>query len=139
MNQQLAALVPIPVSPRRILGTPNLSSAHSWHRPRQRNAMHAGVVERDYVAHTFTAWPGLLMYGGLPYNVPNERITSMSTAAKLERLEARIRPEDKRSLERAAEISGRKLTDFVVSAACEAARETIQRYEGMALDRKSVV
>jgi len=56
----------------------------------------------------------------------------MSTAVKLERLEARIRPEDKRSLERAAELSGRKLTDFVVSAACEAARETIQRYEGMA-------
>lgn len=83
------------------------------------------------------------MYGYLPYSTPNERITRMSTAAKLERLEARIRPEDKRSLERAAEISGRKLTDFVVTAACEAARETIQRYEGMALtdarDRKAFV
>lgn len=58
----------------------------------------------------------------------------MSTAAKLERLEARIRPEDKRSLERAAELTGLNLTDFVVSAACEAARETIQRYEGMVLN-----
>lgn len=58
----------------------------------------------------------------------------MSTAVKLERLEARIRPEDKRSLERAAELSGRKLTDFVVSAAVDAARETLQRYEGMVLN-----
>lgn len=67
----------------------------------------------------------------------------MSTVAKLERLEARVRPEDKRSLERAAELSGRNLTDFVVSAACEAARETIQRYEGMVLtdarDREAFV
>jgi len=67
----------------------------------------------------------------------------MSTAVKLERFEARISAEDKRTLERAAELSGRKLTDFVVSAAREAARETIQRYEGMALtdvrDREAFV
>ena len=67
----------------------------------------------------------------------------MSTAIKLERLEARITPEDKRTLERAAELSGRKLTDFVVSAAREAARDTIQRYEGMVLtdvrDREAFV
>jgi uncharacterized protein (DUF1778 family) len=73
----------------------------------------------------------------------NEREPVMSTPVKLERLEARIRPEDKRSLERAAELSGRKLTDFVVSAACEAARATIQRYEGMVLtdvrDREAFV
>lgn len=67
----------------------------------------------------------------------------MSTAVKLERLEARIRLEDKRTLERAAELSGRNLTDFVVDAACEAARETIQRYEAMVLadtrDREAFV
>lgn len=67
----------------------------------------------------------------------------MSTAVKLERLEARIRLEDKRTLERAAELSGRNLTDFVVGAACEAARETIQRYERMVLtdtrDREAFV
>jgi len=67
----------------------------------------------------------------------------MSTAIKLERLEARITPEDKRTLERAAELSGRKLTDFIVSAAREAARDTIQRYEGMVLtdvrDREAFV
>ena len=67
----------------------------------------------------------------------------MSIAVKLERLEARITAEDKRTLERAAELSGRKLTDFVVSAAREAARNTIQRYEGMVLtdarDREAFV
>ena len=67
----------------------------------------------------------------------------MSTAVKLERLEARISVEDKRTLERAAELSGRKLTDFVVSAAREAARDTIRRYEGMVLtdvrDREAFV
>ena len=34
----------------------------------------------------------------------------MSPAIKLERFEARISAEDKRTLERAAELSGRKLT-----------------------------
>jgi len=67
----------------------------------------------------------------------------MGIAVKLERLEARITAEDKRTLERAAELSGRKLTDFVVSAAREAARNTIQRYEGMVLtdarDREAFV
>ena len=67
----------------------------------------------------------------------------MSSAVKLERLEARIRAEDKRSLERAAELSGRTVTEFVVSSACEAARETIRRYEGMLLtdvrDREAFV
>lgn len=73
----------------------------------------------------------------------NQKEHQMSIPAKLERLEARIRPEDKRSLERAAELSGRNLTDFVVSAACEAAQQTIQRYEGMVLtdarDREAFV
>jgi len=67
----------------------------------------------------------------------------MSHAARLERFEARIRPEEKRSLERAAELCGRNLTDFVMGAAQAAARETIQRYEGMVLsdprDREAFV
>ena len=54
-----------------------------------------------------------------------------------ERFEARIRREEKRTLERAAELSGRSLTDFVMSSAHAAALETIQRYEGMVLtDRR---
>jgi uncharacterized protein (DUF1778 family) len=58
---------------------------------------------------------------------------TMSSVARLERFEARIRPEEKRSLERAAELSGRSLTDFVMAAAQAAALETIQRYEGLVL------
>jgi uncharacterized protein (DUF1778 family) len=57
----------------------------------------------------------------------------MAVAARLERFEARIRVEEKRSLERAAELSGRSLTDFVMGAAQAVALETIQRYEGTAL------
>ena len=83
------------------------------------------------------------LYGLLPYNATQREDHFKSAVVKLERLEARIRPEDKRSLERAAELSGRNLTEFVVSAACEAAQLTIQRYEGMALtdarDRKTFV
>lgn len=67
----------------------------------------------------------------------------MSTAAKLERFDARISPEEKRFIERAAELSGRKLTDFVISAAHSAAVETIERYEAIALrdarDRETFV
>jgi uncharacterized protein (DUF1778 family) len=63
--------------------------------------------------------------------------------AKIERFEARINSEEKRSLERAAKLSGRSLTDFVMAAAYDAALETIQRYEGMVLtdprDREAFV
>jgi len=67
----------------------------------------------------------------------------MSATIKLERFNARLRVEQKRMLERAAELTGRKLTEFVVGSACAAARETIERYEGMVLtdprDRDSFV
>jgi uncharacterized protein (DUF1778 family) len=67
----------------------------------------------------------------------------MSHIAKVERFEARIRPEDKRTLERAAALSGRKLSDFVMSAARSAARKMIRRYDGMVLtdsrDREAFV
>jgi len=56
---------------------------------------------------------------------------------------ARIRREQKRTLERAAELSGRTLTDFVMGSAHAAAIETIERYEGMTLkdqrDREAFV
>jgi uncharacterized protein (DUF1778 family) len=44
---------------------------------------------------------------------------------RAERLEARISREQKRLLQRAAELQGRTLTDFVVSSAHEAAVRTI--------------
>ena len=45
------------------------------------------------------------------------------------RLEARLPPEVHALLKRAAQIQGRTLTDFVVSAAQEAARQTIEATE----------
>jgi uncharacterized protein (DUF1778 family) len=50
-------------------------------------------------------------------------------ARRRERLEARISPEQKALLERAAALEGRSLTDFVVASAQAAAQETIERHE----------
>jgi uncharacterized protein (DUF1778 family) len=67
----------------------------------------------------------------------------MTSAARLSRFSARIPSDEKDRLERAAELSGRSLTDFVMGSAHEAARSTIERYEGMALvhpqDREAFV
>ena len=54
-------------------------------------------------------------------------------APRRERLEARISPEQKTLLERAAALEGRSLTDFVISSAQSAAIETIQRHDMIAL------
>ena len=48
-----------------------------------------------------------------------------TTAVKTARLEARIDPELRAMLQQAAELEGRKLTEFVTSALQEAARRTI--------------
>lgn len=52
---------------------------------------------------------------------------------RAERFDARLSAADKRLLDRAAEISGRSLTDFVLGSARDAALRTIERFEGMAL------
>ena len=49
------------------------------------------------------------------------------------RLEARLTPEIHALLKRAAEIEGRSLTDFVVSAASAAARQTLEQTEVLRL------
>jgi uncharacterized protein (DUF1778 family) len=54
-------------------------------------------------------------------------------SARRERLEARITPELKVVLERAAALQGRSLTAFVVDSAAAAAEETIRRHEVMTL------
>jgi uncharacterized protein (DUF1778 family) len=61
-------------------------------------------------------WKRLASSGNLPYDL------HMSATA---RLEARLPAEIHAMLKRAAEIEGRSLTDFVVSAAQEAARRTL--------------
>lgn len=55
---------------------------------------------------------------------------------KSERLEARITPAQKEILQRAAEIEGRSLTDFLVSSAQAAARRIIHEHETLQLTEK---
>lgn len=61
--------------------------------------------------------------------------------SKQARLEARIPQEVHAMLKRAAEMEGRTLTDFVVSAASAAARQTIEEVEvvRLSLDAQQVL
>ena len=62
--------------------------------------------------------------------------------AKVARLEARVSPEQKQLFERAADLQGRSLTEFVVRSTQEAAQEAIREHELMsltALDTKAFV
>ncbi len=54
-------------------------------------------------------------------------------SGKAERFDARLSAAEKRLLEKAARLSGRSLTEFVVNSAREAAHRTIERYEGLVL------
>lgn len=56
--------------------------------------------------------------------------------SKHARLEARIAPEVHALLKRAAEIEGRTMTDFVISAASAAARHAIAEVEIIRLSRE---
>ena len=51
------------------------------------------------------------------------------SSRKQERLEARIAPSQKRLIERAAQLRGTTLTEFVVLSAQEAAAKTINEFE----------
>ena len=62
--------------------------------------------------------------------------------SKTARFEARITAEKKSLFLRAATLTGRSLTDFVVACAQEAANRTVQDHEAMTLsirDRKAFV
>jgi uncharacterized protein (DUF1778 family) len=52
---------------------------------------------------------------------------------KAARFEARLTPEQKSILLRAAALTGRSLTDFVVTSAQEAAARTLREHEAMTL------
>lgn len=56
-----------------------------------------------------------------------------STIQKKERIEARITKEQKELFQRAAEIQGRTLTDFVVNSLQEAAGHAIKEFEMISL------
>lgn len=59
--------------------------------------------------------------------------SSIKSNPETERLEARISSDKKKLLKNAAELSGRTLTDFVVSSAYEAAIRVVQEYQQLHL------
>lgn len=59
------------------------------------------------------------------------------TATKKERLEARLTPEQKMHIERAAQIRGASISDFVVLSADEAAIRTIREQEVLTLNERA--
>jgi|SRR5580658_1764728 uncharacterized protein (DUF1778 family) len=64
--------------------------------------------------------------------------TAIETGARTrsERLEARVSPETKALCQKAAEIQGTTLTDFLVNSALEAAKQTLRENEFVELTRR---
>jgi uncharacterized protein (DUF1778 family) len=59
-----------------------------------------------------------------------------ANAVKRDRLEARVSPEQKALFQRAADLSGRSLTDFVVAIVQAAAEETIRTHQVLQLSAR---
>jgi uncharacterized protein (DUF1778 family) len=83
------------------------------------------------------------MYGIMPYNenvIGGRQMRSATQpTAKTARLEARVTDDQKALFQRAADLTGRSLTDFVVSSAQEIAARTVREREVLTLsglDRK---
>lgn len=73
---------------------------------------------------------------------PTTNHTRDQAAPKTARLEARISADQKALFQRAASLTGRSLTEFVVSSAQEIASRTVREHEGMTLsarDREAFV
>lgn len=58
----------------------------------------------------------------------------MAVALRTERTEARLLPEQKKRIERAARLKGLSLSDFIVQHADEAAKKTIQEHTSWVLE-----
>jgi uncharacterized protein (DUF1778 family) len=69
------------------------------------------------------------LYGGLPYFKHQEDNTMPTATVSTARLEARISTDLHSMLKRAAELQGRTMTDFVVSAVQDAAQRAIEQAE----------
>jgi uncharacterized protein (DUF1778 family) len=63
--------------------------------------------------------------------------TVVERETKKERLEARLTPEQKMHIERAAQIRGTSISDFVVLSANEAALRTIREQEVLTLNERA--
>jgi uncharacterized protein (DUF1778 family) len=88
------------------------------------------------------------MYGKSPYNAGSEVAMVLALKKpqkqirKIERVEARLNPEQKRRIEYAASLKGSSISDFLVSSAVDAAVRAIEQHEVWTLtgrDRESFV
>ncbi len=60
------------------------------------------------------------------------------TRRRSQRMELRTTPEERELIDRAVEVAGRDLTDFVVSQACDAARRVLADRDRFELDPKAL-
>ena len=65
--------------------------------------------------------------------VDRSQKANITRRRKRSRLEARISPEDKELLKRAADLQGCSLTEFVVRSAQEAAKKAVKEHQMMSL------
>jgi len=64
---------------------------------------------------------------------------ALETRPRPERIEARLSSEAKAVIQRAADISGRSVSDFVVASALEAAKETIREHGVIVLSARDSI
>jgi len=62
----------------------------------------------------------------------------MAHALRTERTEARLLPEQKKRIERAASLKGQSVSDFIVQHADEAAMKTIQSHASWILEERDL-
>jgi uncharacterized protein (DUF1778 family) len=86
-----------------------------------------------------TAKKNRSLYGKVPYNLrmPSTRTLASIPAPSVARLEARISNDLHALLKRAAELQGRTMTDFIVSAVQEAAVAAIEQSEIIRLNQEN--
>jgi uncharacterized protein (DUF1778 family) len=77
----------------------------------------------------------LQLLGLLPYNI--NMTAKTTTTSRTARIEARIAPELLATVKRAAELQGRSVSDFVVTATLEAANKTISETNIIRLSREA--
>jgi uncharacterized protein (DUF1778 family) len=75
--------------------------------------------------------PEMTMYDILPYN--GNCIAVANTTNKTERYEFRLTSSDRALLTRAAELSGLRLSDFVLATLRERAEETLKKHDVIVL------
>ena len=95
------------------------------------------MEELDVYGH----WPYTKDVGGA-HDMRSQPKTLERSSEKTARLEARITEQQKALFMRAAELTGRSLTDFVLASAQETASRTLREHDTLmlsALDRKAFV